>query len=280
MKRRLFLCSSLSCVATFLANASQAENSRPELTFGIVPQQAASVIARLWTPILNYIGQQAGCTLLLKTAPNIPVFEERVAAGEYDLAYMNPYHYTVFHHQPGYQALAKRKDAKIRGIIVVRKDSPIEDLAQLAGNTLAFPAPVAFAASLLPRAYLKRANINITPKYVSSHDSVYHVVAKGLYPAGGGIVRTLNGMVPSIREQLRILWTTAGYTPHAIAVHPRVPQDLIRRLQTVMVTMDQDEHGAQLLQTINFKGIESAQDADWDDIRGLGITELEALKKN
>ncbi|MFT7672206.1 MAG: ABC-type phosphate/phosphonate transport system substrate-binding protein [Gammaproteobacteria bacterium] len=37
-----------------------------------------------------------GFKVNFKTAPNIPTFKKRLAAGEYGFAYMNPYHYTVF----------------------------------------------------------------------------------------------------------------------------------------------------------------------------------------
>lgn len=253
------------------AGAVDQETKRQELTFGVVPQQAASKLARLWTPILEYLSDRCGYKLQFKTAPNIPSFEKRVAAGEYDIAYMNPYHYTVFHRSLGYQAIAKQKDKNIQGIIVVRQESPLHNLSELTGKTLAFPAPAAFAASILPRAYLKKNGITITPKYVSSHDSVYMTIAKKLYPAGGGIMRTFNNMNSTTRDQLRILWTSQPYTPHAIATHPRIPMKVIQKMTQAMQNMQNDPQGQKLLQNINFTGIELAQDADWDDIRGLQI---------
>ncbi len=251
----------------------------PTLSFGIVPQQAASKLAKLWGPILAYLGEKSDTRLQFKTAPNIPVFEQRCADGEYDIAYMNPYHYTVFQRAPGYRVFARQKDKRIKGIIVVAKDSPIRKLADLSGSTLAFPAPAAFAASVLSRAELSRLGVDFTPKYVSSHDSVYRTVAKGLYPAGGGIQRTLNNVDPAVREQLRVLWTSPGYTPHAIAAHPRVPDEVVARVRQAMLDMTGDPTGRELLSQIKFKGIEAAEDKDWDDVRGLGIELLERLIK-
>jgi phosphonate transport system substrate-binding protein len=178
---------------------------------------------------------------------------------------------------PGYQAFAKEKDRRIQGILVVLKDSHYQRPEDLDGQTLVFPAPAAFAASVLPRAALRALGIQFTPKYVASHDSVYLAVAKGLYPAGGGIARTLETIAPETRERLRILWKTDTYTPHAIAAHPRVPAEVVRRLQQAMVDMEQHPEGRELLQAIGFKGIAPAEDADWDDIRALGITELDEL---
>jgi len=241
------------------------------LSIGIVPQQNATKLARLWTPICKYLSKQTGYRFVFKTAKDIPTFEKRLAAGEYDIAYMNPYHYTVFSIDPGYRAIAKETNKRIQGIIVVKKDSPYQSIAELSGKTLAFPAPAAFAASVLPRAYLKTNQIEISPQYVRSHDSVYLTVSKGLYPAGGGIQRTFNNMPESIRQQLRILWKTPGYTPHAFAVHPRLPAAVVRDTASALIAMSTNEEGGKLLKNLNFNPIGSAKDEDWDDVRELGI---------
>lgn len=252
-------------------------DSGTTIIFGVVPQQAASKLARKWGPLLARLSAKTGYNFKFSTAKDIPTFEKRLAVGEYDMAYMNPYHYTVFHRSPGYIAIAKEKNKQIKGIVVVRKDTAIKSLEELQGKTLAFPAPAAFAASVLPRATLKNRAIAITPKYVSSHDSVYRTVARGLYAAGGGVVRTFRNMSPEIREQLKILWTTKAYTPHAIAAHPRLNKNVMLNVQKAMRELESNPQDKRLLSNMNFKGIEDAHDAEWDDVRALGIDLLEAL---
>ena len=153
-------------------------------TFGVVPQQAASEMAETWFPFLAWVSENSGVELRFVTAPDIPTFQKRLSKGAYDFAYMNPYHYTVFHKKPGYEALAKEKDRKLKGILVVRKDSTIKSISELAGSTVVFPSPTAFAASILPRSALMKAGVTFNSKFVSSHESVYLNVEKGLYPAG------------------------------------------------------------------------------------------------
>jgi len=277
MMRLLYYYLSGCLLAILLISNSQAETNQQTLTFGIVPQQSAAKLARMWTPLLEYLSVQTGQRVQFKTAPDIPEFEQRLANGEYDFAYMNPYHYTTFHRSPGYQAFAKQKDKYLKGIIVVRADSAYQDLHEFSDQTLAFPAPAAFAASIVTRAEFSSLGIPITPKYVSSHDSVYRTVAKGIYPAGGGVVRTLKGLEPEIREQLRILWTSPPYTPHALAVHPRVAADTVAAISAAMQQLDQSEQGRQLLKQINFRGVAAANDTDWDDIRKLDIDLLDGM---
>ncbi|HYN78683.1 MAG TPA: phosphate/phosphite/phosphonate ABC transporter substrate-binding protein, partial [Lamprocystis sp. (in: g-proteobacteria)] len=232
------------------------------------------VLAQRWVPILDEVGRRAGVRIGFRTAPEIPAFEARLAEGQYDLAYMNPYHYTVYHQSPGYLAFAKERGMRLRGILVVRRDSPITTIADLRGQTVAFPAPAAFAASILPQAALRRAGVSAQPHFVRSHESVYLAVAKGLYPAGGGIERTFENTAPETRDQLRVLWQTDAFTPHAFAAHPRVDPQLVRRIRDAMVALADSPLGKALLAAIEFKGIDPASDPDWDDVRALGIEVL------
>jgi phosphonate transport system substrate-binding protein len=146
----------------------------------------------------------------------------------------------------------------------------------LQGQTIAFPAPAAFAASVLPRTELRRKGISFSPKYVASHDSVYFAVADGLFPAGGGIMRTLETVNPESSRALRVLWKTGSFTPHAIAAHPRIPDSVLEPVLKAMTSLEADEEGRAMLAKIGFGGVETATDADWDDIRKLNISQSEA----
>jgi phosphonate transport system substrate-binding protein len=261
----------LSLAATSIAN-------EVSYSFGVVPQQSAKQLAKLWTPVFRHIQNKTGIKLQFNTAKNIPEFEKRLAEGTYDFAYMNPYHFTVFNREPGYRSLAVRINQPIRGIVVVRKDSQLTTLSDLSGETLVFPSPAAFAASVLPRAQLTNDKIPYKAKYVSSHDSVYLNVAKGLFPAGGGVKRTFNNTSPKVKEQLKVLWTTKPYTPHAITAHPRINQNVYDKVQQAFVDMSNNPDGQVLLKSLKIKkGLAKALDSDWDDVRGLGLDLLDSL---
>jgi len=243
----------------------------PTLVVGIVPQQAASKLAKLWMPILARLSDRTDVTFEFATAKDIPTFEQRCAEGAYDVVYMNPYHYTVFHASPGYEAIAKRANSKIKGILVRKKNSDVTSLQDLAGKTIAFPAPRAFAATLLTSAGLRAQGVPFEATYVSSHDSVYRNVAKGLFPAGGGIIRTFNSVESDVRDELEILWETPSYTPHAFAVHPRIPPETKSALTNALLDLDEDDEGRALLSTLNIAALDTAKDEDWDDVRNLDI---------
>lgn len=247
------------------------------LSFGVVPQQSAVELAKGWIPLLQLVAQRAQVGLRFVTATDIPTFERRLLAGEYDMAYMNPYHYTVFSQKPGYQAFAKEKGRRLRGLVVVRKESPLRAMADLSGHEIVFPAPAAFAATVLVRAELARQNVPVTARFVNSHESVYLNVARGLFPAGGGIERTFQAMDASVRDQLRVVWRTRDYTPHALAAHPRVPAAAVTAVRNAMLGLDGDADGRNALQGITFNGVDGATDAEWADVRSLGIQTLAEL---
>lgn len=286
MKLLTFIAASVMLSTTTPTSVNAAEQLKPSATnhqnvrfqFGIVPQQSAMKLAERWLPIFKYLENETGYKFVFKTQPTIPEFEQKVFDKEYDFAYMNPYHYTVFHETSGYEAILKQGEKKIKGIIVTHIDSPIESLQDLEGKTLAFPAPAAFAATVIPQSEAKQSGINIQSQYVSSHESVYKNVAYGNFPAGGGIERTLQNTPQHIRSKLKIIWRTKGYTPHAIAYSPKVPKQVAEKVQAAFMKMNNSPEGKKLLAALKFKSIETATNPDWDDVRALDIKLLDAMR--
>lgn len=251
---------------------------RGTLSFAIVPQQSATRLAKIWAPLLQEISERIGKKLVFATTKDIPSFEACLAQGAYDFAYMNPYHYVVFHEKTGYRAFARQKDKLLKGLIVVRNDSPFTKLSDLNGKMIAFPSPAAFGASVIPRAEMVAQNVQFEPRYVKSHDSVYRAVAAKIIPAGGGVIRTFNTVSPDIRAQLRVIFRTDGYTPHAFAAHPNLSSETLQSVLDAFLALSVSS--SDLLVPLGMKGLEQAEDKDWDDVRSLGLsrshTQIEA----
>lgn len=278
-RRHLGACTAIAAMLTCTAVAAEDQRHAAigapvmtdarTLTFGIVPQQSASRLARMWAPLMDRLGSELGISIRFETTKDIPTFEACLAAGAYDIAYMNPVHYTVFSEAAGYRALAHQSGKRLRGLIVVRKDSAIQSLADLEGAQVAFPSPGAFGASVVPRAELRGRGISIEPHYVKSHDSVYRAVIAGLMPAGGGVLRTFHAISDEMRDQLRIIYETEGYTPHAIAARSDLPDPLRQQIQSLL--MDIADQSPDIVRSVGMKGFETAGDESWDDVRRLDL---------
>ena len=123
----------------------------------IVPQLTVSQTHTLWAPLLEQLGIQSKQCFELVVPATIPLFEKEVLSGKPDFAFVNPYHAVMAFNARKYVPLIADGKNKLSGIIVVRADSKVSNLKGLNNSTVAFPAPNAFAASLLTRSYLTQA---------------------------------------------------------------------------------------------------------------------------
>jgi phosphonate transport system substrate-binding protein len=216
----------------------------------VVPQLTPSVMQANWAPLLEQLGRQTGLCFELRIAPTIPDFENALLAGQPDFAFVNPYHEVMARKAQGYLPLVADSKERLSGILTVRADSPIKSIRELDGKTVAFPAPNAFAASLLIRTWLAQQGIRIKPQYVKTHANVYRAVIFGDVVAGGGVNNTLERESAGVREQLRVLHETAGYAPHPFVAHPRVKPQLREAVTTAFLRLAESDSGRRLLDAI------------------------------
>ena len=241
-------------------------------TIGIVPQFDSRTIDKIWSPILEQLEKQTGLKFKLLASPSIPVFEQKFLQGEFDFAYMNPYHMLMASRAQGYIPLVRDTSRSLRGVLVVRKDSGIKDLSALQGKVIAFPSPNALGASLLMRAELKRLHsLDIIPRYVKSHDSVYLNVALGQASAGGGVGKTLQKQSSDLKNKLRVIYRTGKTAPHPLAVHPRIEKKTIQKIKDAMLSIGSTDSGRKLLSRIPMKQVGSASLADYEPLNAIGL---------
>jgi len=130
------------------------------------------------------------------------------------------------------------------GILAVRKDSPLQDVKELDGKKIAFPAPNALGASLLMRAELDMLHdVQVEESYVSTHSSAYLNTVLGAADAAGGVKSTLDSQSDQIKDNLRILYETSRVPPHPIVVHPRVSDEDRMAIQQAILDLAATEEG-------------------------------------
>jgi phosphonate transport system substrate-binding protein len=245
---------------TGMGGLAQAETA---YSVGVVPQFEARELASIWVPILAELSKRTGLQLTMKGSPRIPEFEVAFEAGEFDFAYMNPYHALLAARKQGYLSLVR--DAKpLYGVIVVRKDSAYQEVKALAGKRISFPAPNAFGASLLIRADLDKVfHIKTVPLYAQTHTSAYLNTALGVSEATGGVKGTFEQQAPDIHDSLRILYETRKVPSHPLLSHPRVPKAHRDLVQQAFLDMAATPEGAALLAKIPMTKVEVADNADY-----------------
>ena len=113
-------------------------------SFAVVPQFEQRKLFGIWKPIVDDLEKRTGLAFKLEATLTVPEFERELSKGTFDFVYANPYHILRTSKTPGYLPLV-RDGTPLRGILVVRKDSPIGSPAELAGMQVAFPSPNAWA---------------------------------------------------------------------------------------------------------------------------------------
>ena len=247
----------------------------------VVPQMAASQLYVRWTPVLERVGLSAGICFDLIIAQTIPDFERELLSGKPNFAFMNPYHEVMAYCAKGYLPLLADGKNKLDGIIVVKNKSNIESIESLRGAKLAFPAPNAFAASLLVRAALAKQGIDIEPIYVKSHNNVYRSVIAGDVSAGGAVNNTLQREPPEVQEQIRVLFKTSSYMPHPFSVNPKISlkeRDLVTQ---GFLELAKTEDGRRLLDGIQMpEPIPVNYARDYQPLERLGLEKFVVKSAN
>ncbi|MFN9806541.1 MAG: phosphate/phosphite/phosphonate ABC transporter substrate-binding protein [Betaproteobacteria bacterium] len=225
-------------------------SAKTVLQVSVVPQFAPTVLHARWAPLLERIGQKTGQCFRLSVSSSIPEFERDLLRGEPDLAFVNPYHAVMARRAKGYVPLVRDDRQFLSGVVVVRGNSEIRSLADLRGQVVAFPAPNAFAASLLVRAQLAAQQIDIQPRYMKNHGNVYRAVALAEVTAGGGVNNTLQREEAGLRARLRVLYETPRYAAHPMVAHPRVPAALRAELIAAFIEQAAQADGRSLLEAV------------------------------
>lgn len=242
-----------------------------DLILGVVPQQSPLKLSKKWIKVTDYLQKATGVNVVFKTEKSIPFFEKELYAGKYDIAYMNPYHFIVANNKQNYEAFVRAKK-NIVGILLAKEEKVEFTKENLTGKTFLFPAPNAFAATLLTKFELKEKfgfDIDKEAKvfYVNSHDSVYKGISRDIGYLGGGIIRTYNNFLDkNDKDKINIVYKTSAYPSHPIAYHPRVSKETISKIEKAFLEMPED-----IKKILSIKEFISTNTQEFDVIREIGV---------
>jgi len=250
---------------------SPTANAEESYTFAVTPQFEQRKLFAIWQPVVDELSRRTGYKLKLVATLTVPDFERELAKGSFDFAYINPYLLVKKDQRQGYIPLV-RDQQPLRGILVVRKDSPYKIPAELDGAKFAVPAFDALGACLLLRAELEQMfKAKLIPVDVKSHSSVYLQVATGQLPAGGGVEKTLQVQDKAVQDMLRVLYTTHDMPSHPIVGHPRLPAKVRQTVQRALLEFSATDEGKKLLQQIPMSAPVPASIQDYAPMKNLGL---------
>jgi phosphonate transport system substrate-binding protein len=242
---------------------------------GVVPQFATQIISSTWEPLLEKLAAKTGDTFELVIETDITQFEVAFERGDYDIAYMNPWHAVIAFETQGYIPIVKDGAKSLKGVLIVKADSAITDVSELDNTEIAFPSPNALSASLLMRTELATLHgLTITPLYVRTHPSVYLNVALGKSLAGCGVLRTLRAQPQSLQDQVKIIYETREVSPHPIVAHPSISPEARLKIANALLDIAAESEGAALFAGIPMQQPTSAYLEEYLALRDWRLREF------
>lgn len=229
--------STLLCLLLAPGVASSEEKTK-ELIFGSVAMDIPAIMHKRLTPLTNYLSKALDRPVSLKLSPNMGAAIKATATGMVDLAYLTPVAYLKAHKMGNAKLIVKtvtKGKASFKLMIVVRDDSPIKSVKQLAGKSFAFGDKKA----LLQRAAVVGSGMPLNKlgdfKFIGHYDNIVRAVMNGDFDAG--ILKDTMAYKWE-NKGIRILYATPDLPPYNIAASKNVDKATFKKLQKAFLALD------------------------------------------
>lgn len=251
---------------------AHAQEPQKELLFGSVAMDIPAVMYKRLSPLTDYLSKSINRPVSLKLSPNMPAAIKDTIDGAIDLSYLTPVAYLDAHAKGNARLIVKtitQGEGAFKLMIIVKENSPIKSIADLAGKSFAFGDK----AALLQRAVVIEAGIPLEKfqeyKFIGHYDNIVRAVIHGDFDAG--IVK--DTMAYKWQNQgIRILYSSADLPPYNISASKNVDDALLEKLRTAFLSLDKNkpEHLA-VIKALdeNYDGFAPTSDAEYDIVRKL-----------
>lgn len=209
--------------------------------FGVHPYKNPAELAVIFKPMIALLEAETGAKISFRSAKDYDSFNESIVKGEIDIFFMGP---SIYAELSGLHpdkvrlvatALNKGKPT-FKGVIVVKKDGPINSLADLKGKKVAFGDRDSTLSCYIPAAMLMDAGVFDSMKYdfTGKHENVANSVLQGGHDAGG--------LKPDVAEKflgqgLKVIAESAPVYEHVVGVGPKVDAATMKKIQAALVNL-------------------------------------------
>jgi phosphonate transport system substrate-binding protein len=217
------------------------------LRFGAIPDQSLAQVLGQHEALMGRV-----CGAARRRCRWVPVdsydgLVDRFGRGEVDIAYFGAATFAQARQRHGAVPLAMRDvDFRFTAVILVRKDAPLQGLADLRQRRFAFANRSSTSGHFMLRQRL--ADEQLVPerdfasvRYTADHDAAMRALAAGEVDAAGvnAIVfyRRVAAGDPAA-SSLRVLWQTPPFTDYVWAARPALSAPLRQRLIDAFLDLD------------------------------------------
>ena len=176
------------------------------------------------------------------------------------------------------------------GQIIVRADSGISSITDLAGKTFCRPDPLSTSGWIIPNLTMRAAGINPETDLAEivdsgAHDAVVAAVYNGECDAGATYVDARSRIeedYPDVMEQVIVIEVTEDIPNDGVQYVPSFPRELRDQINDALLKIAETETGQEALDTAyQWAGLEKHDDSFYDPFRqvlqasGMSIEDLQ-----
>jgi len=244
-------------------------------TFAVLPGAPPVTISKRWTPVIERLTKETGLEFRLKYFERMADFEREIWSGNPDFIYASPIQTVVAHQGPGYIPLV-RSNVLADITLYVRKDSPVRDVADLAGKTISFVGNKNICSAYMQHELSHYGqDFSFEREYAGSTRNVIINVLLGKTAAGAVFTSEMERETPETRAQLRGVIATPKFSPHPISAHPRVAPAARTAVQQALIRIAAEPDGPELFKPLRLDNlIEANYDRDYRKLETIDIKTL------
>lgn len=266
--------------------SAQSPSKVSKYVIGIHPLHNPKRLFEVYGPIVDFLNaNMPEAAFSLEASRNYEEFDKKLYSGRFDFAMPNPYQ-TINSLKHGYRVFGKMADDNdFRGIILVRRDSGINTVADLKGKAVSYPAPTALAATMMPQYYLHThgldINRDIENRYVGSQESSIINVLRGHVAAGATWPvpwKTFSKENPQLASQLEVKWQTEPLQNNGWVARKDLPPEVVNKFATLLFNLDRHQQGRDMLARIPVSRFEPANDDSYGPVRAFIATFIKTVR--
>lgn len=261
MSPRTLLAVLLPLVLIVLPPAAGASD-RPALRVAVVPYLTTSVLLKLFEPIRAHLEGELKRPVELYTAPDIRTHVRRIQKPDFDAVITAAHMGRLAQLDAGYLPVAGF-ESPLKGIVAVHKDSPIRNLRELAGKTVAVNDRLVLVSIVtlqdLQRSGLRTGDLRIVSS-ITQNSSLLSV-ARGDVDAAITAIFTLNQIPEAQRQDIRTIYTTDRLPNVMFLANPRLSAAERDAMRRALTGFGRTPAGEQFFATSGYNGIAPLDDA-------------------
>ncbi len=280
MTRYFFYCFLVAAAFTLsVSNFAHAEDG--DIRFAITSAVASDPSYTNYRALTQYIASRLGKQAVFISGLSYSQVDSLFKTKRVDVGFLCNSHYARRKAALQYEPIAAPViqdygKPKFQVYIIVPMDSPVKSLADLKGKSIDLADPLStttlYATAMLQKKHETIQSFFGKTIYSGSHDMTIQLVANKMVAGGfidGHIWDYHTNTATLFCEKTRIISRSGYFTTPPVVVRKGTPEDLKRKIKQVLLNMQADNQGREILKKLRIEKFVDIREQDYDDVLRL-----------